>query len=92
MRLKKQIKIRANKFRNVVIKIMLNNCYKKQQKWASKNIINADINEKSTPMYSNYQDTDTNKTVINRELNFVIENSLQQIPFYQKPHNAFIPM
>ena len=31
-------------------------------------------------MYSNYQHTDTNKTVINRELNFVIENSLQQIP------------
>ncbi len=67
-------------FKTWVIKIMLNNCYKKQQKWTSKNIINADINEKSTPMYSNYQHTDTNKTVINRELNFVIENSLQQIP------------
>lgn len=67
-------------FKTWIIKIMLNNCYRKQQKWSSKNIITAEINENSTPMYSNNQHTDTNKTVINRELNFVIENSLQQIP------------
>jgi RNA polymerase sigma factor (sigma-70 family) len=67
-------------FKTWIIKIMLNNCYKKQQKWSSKNIITAEINEKSTPMYSNNQHTDTNKMVTNRELNFVIENALQQIP------------
>lgn len=67
-------------FKTWIIKIMLNNCYKKQQKWSSKNIITAKINEKSTPMFSNNQHTDTNKTVVNRELNFVIENALQQIP------------
>ncbi len=67
-------------FKTWIIKIMLNNCYKKQQKWSSKNIITAEINENSTPMYSNNQHTDTNKMVMNRELNFVIENSLQQIP------------
>lgn len=67
-------------FKTWIIKIMLNNCYKKQQKWSSKNIITTEINENSTPMFSNNQQTDTNKTVMNRELNFVIENSLQQIP------------
>ena len=67
-------------FKTWIIKIMLNNCYKKQQKWSSKNIITTEINENATPMFSNNQHTDTSKTVMNRELNFVIENSLQQIP------------
>jgi len=67
-------------FKTWIIKIMLNNCYKKQQRWSSKNIITAEINEKSTPMYSNNQNTDTGKTVMNKELNYVIENALQQIP------------
>ena len=60
-------------FKTWIIKIMLNKCYKKQQKWSSKKVITAEINEKSTPMFSNNQHTDTNKTVMNRELNFVIE-------------------
>lgn len=67
-------------FKTWIIKIMLNNCYKKQQKWSQKNIITTEINEKSIPMFSNNQHTDTYKTVMNKELNFVIENSLQQIP------------
>lgn len=67
-------------FKTWIIKIMLNKCYKKQQKWSSKKVITAEINEKSTPMFSNNQHTDTNKTVMNRELNFVIENALEQIP------------
>lgn len=52
----------------------------KQQKWSSKNIVATEIKENSTPIFSNIQHTDTSKTVMNRELNFVIENSLQQIP------------
>lgn len=67
-------------FKTWIIKIMLNNCYKKQQKWSSKNIITAEITENSTPMFSNNQHIDTNNSVMNRELNFVIENALQQIP------------
>jgi RNA polymerase sigma-70 factor (ECF subfamily) len=67
-------------FKTWIIKIMLNNCYKKQQKWSSKNIIIAEINEKSTPMFSNNQHIDTNSSVANRELHLVIENALQQIP------------
>lgn len=67
-------------FKTWIIKIMLNNCFKKQQKWAFKNFITTEINENLTPMFSNNQYTDTNKTLANRELNFVIENALQQIP------------
>lgn len=67
-------------FKTWIIKIMLNNCFKKQQKWNYKNVITAEINDKSTPMFSNNQHTDTNKTVMNRELNFIIESALQQVP------------
>lgn len=63
-----------------LIKIMLNNCYKRQQKWSSKNIKIGELNEKSIPMFSNYQHSDTSKMIINRELSIVIENALQQIP------------
>jgi RNA polymerase sigma factor (sigma-70 family) len=67
-------------FKTWIIKIMLNNCYKNQQKWSSRNVITSEIDENSTPMFSNNQHTETNKAVLNRELNFVIETSLQQIP------------
>lgn len=67
-------------FKTWIIKIMLNNCFKKQQKWNYKNVIADEINDKSTPMFSNNQHTDTNKTVMNRELNFVIESALQRVP------------
>lgn len=67
-------------FKTWIIKIMLNNCFKKQQKWSYKNIITTEINDKSIPMISNNQHSDTNKTVMNRELNMVIENALQQVP------------
>jgi RNA polymerase sigma-70 factor (ECF subfamily) len=67
-------------FKTWIIKIMLNNCFRKRQRWSSKNIFTTEINEKSTPMFSNNQHIDTNKAVINGELNDVIENALLQIP------------
>jgi RNA polymerase sigma factor (sigma-70 family) len=67
-------------FKTWIIKIMLNNCYRKRQKSSFKNEVSTDINEKSIPMYSNLQDTDTSKTVANRELSVVIENALKKIP------------
>ena len=67
-------------FKTWIIKIMLNNCFRKQQKWNFRNITPKEINDKSSPMFSNDQHTDTNKTVLNRELNFVIENALQNVP------------
>jgi len=63
-----------------LIKIMLNNCYKRQQKRSLKNMKIGELNENAIPMFSNYQNTDANKLIINRELNIVIENALQQIP------------
>ncbi len=70
-------------FKTWIIKIMLNNCFQKQQKLSFKNeMINTNkIDEKSTPMYADHQYTDTNKMVLNRELRHVIENSLVQVPF-----------
>lgn len=69
-------------FKTWIIKIMLNNCYHKQQKYSFKNekTYATEINENSTPMYSNNKNTDTDKVVLNRELNHIIENSLAQIP------------
>jgi len=67
-------------FKTWIIKIMLNNCFKKQQKWNFKNITPSEIKEKSIPMFSNNQHTDTNRTILNKELNFVIESALQNIP------------
>jgi RNA polymerase sigma-70 factor (ECF subfamily) len=69
-------------FKTWIIKIMLNNCFQKRQKFSFKNEKPAsnNINEKSTPMYSDPKPSDTGKTVINRELNAVIENSLSKVP------------
>jgi RNA polymerase sigma factor (sigma-70 family) len=67
-------------FKTWIIKIMLNNCFKKQQKFSSKNEIADDINDNSIPMFSSQQNADTNKIVLNRELSFVIEEALKQVP------------
>lgn len=67
-------------FKTWIIKIMLHNCYRKQQKLSFKNELAHEIHEKSIPVFSN-QNTDTINVVMNRELNFVIEHALQQVPF-----------
>lgn len=67
-------------FKTWIIKIMLNNCFKKQQKFSFKNEVTTEIHEKSIPMFSSNQQTDTNKIIVNRELNFVIENALSEVP------------
>jgi RNA polymerase sigma factor (sigma-70 family) len=65
-------------FKTWLIKIMINNCNKKREKFSFKYEIADDINDKSTPMFSN--NNDTNKSVLNRELNSVIEDSLSRLP------------
>lgn len=69
-------------FKTWIIKIMLNNCFQRQQKFSFKNELSGtkSIHENSNPMYSSNQHTDTDKAIINRELNHVIEYSLGQIP------------
>ena len=67
-------------FKTWIVKIMLNNCFRKKKKLSFKNEIANEISDKSIPMFSNQQRTDINKTVANRELSFVVENALQQLP------------
>ena len=67
-------------FKTWIIKIMLNNCYRTKQKLSFKNETAGEITDKSIPMFSGQKHTDTNKTVVNRELSIVIEHALQQIP------------
>lgn len=61
-----------------ITRIMLNKCFHKKQKF-SFNEAPSEIDDKSVPMYSSNHDTDTSKSVINKELGMVIENALQQL-------------
>ena len=67
-------------FRTWIIKIMLNHCFRKKQKFSYKNEILTEINDNSEPMFTNSHN-DTNKIVVNRELSFIIENALEAVPF-----------
>lgn len=67
-------------FKTWILRIMLNNCFKKRQKFSFKNEISYEINDKSTPMFSSQHPTDTNKKVVNSELSSVIENALAHVP------------
>jgi RNA polymerase sigma factor (sigma-70 family) len=67
-------------FKTWITKIMLNNCFKRQQKSSFTREITNEISDKSIPMFSNQQHNDANNVVLNRELNFVIEDSLRQVP------------
>jgi RNA polymerase sigma factor (sigma-70 family) len=67
-------------FKTWIIKIMLNNCFKKQQKHGFKNEITNEISEKSIPMFSSQPHTDATSLVLNSELNRVIEAALKLVP------------
>jgi RNA polymerase sigma-70 factor (ECF subfamily) len=69
-------------FRTWIIRIMLNNCHKKQQKFSFVREITGtnSINENSTPMYSSGNHSDTHNKVIRKELNDIIEHALADIP------------
>lgn len=63
-----------------IIRIMLNNCYRKKEKAGFKNEIMQDVTENSKPMFTR-SDNDTDKMVQSRELGHIIENTLARIPF-----------
>jgi RNA polymerase sigma-70 factor (ECF subfamily) len=67
-------------FKSWIIKIMLNNCFRKREKHAFKNEVPLETNDRSVSMLTNELNNDTNKTIMNRELSSVIEHALQQIP------------
>lgn len=70
-------------FKTWIIRILLNNCYRKKQKFSTKHELVADkiITEKSTPMFTSKNNGNTEKTVLNKELSRVIEEAIEQIPF-----------
>lgn len=67
-------------FKTWIIRIMLNNCYKRNQKHSFKNEHNQNISENSKPLFSSQQQTDTQQIILNKELNNIIEKALKQVP------------
>lgn len=63
-----------------LIRIMLNNCNKRMKKYSFKNEFANEIDDTSVPMFAGDNYSDTSNTVMNRELNLVIQKALQQIP------------
>ena len=63
-----------------LVKIMLNNCYHKTQKFSFRNEIPSVITEKESgiPMFT--QQLNTGKAIMNNELKHILEEALVQIP------------
>ena len=70
---------RTASFKTWIVRIMLNNCYKKNKKASYKNEVKQEINESAQPMFNN-SSNDTNKKILNRELGHIIEESVLQLP------------
>lgn len=68
-----------SEFRTWLIRIMLNNCYRKKGKASYTNEIVQELNDRAQPLFTN-ADTDTEKMVQNRELGHIIENALGKMP------------
>lgn len=64
-------------FRTWISKIMLHQCYRKAQKWYSKNIESI---ENKSQVFENLHHNETSHEIMNRELNAIIEKSLLNIP------------
>ena len=65
-------------FKTWIIKIMLNNCFKKKQKWEFKNVVSNELPDRKIPTLPNR--TSANENLINMELREVIEKALKKIP------------
>lgn len=69
-------------FKTWIIRIMLNQCYHKAQKHSfQKEILTDEVtNTKSAPMFLTTNHSDTNKSVLTKELSHVIEYAVQKLP------------
>lgn len=67
-------------FKTWIIRIMMNNCYRKKEKSSFKNEIMQEVNDRSRPLFTN-ANNDTDKIIQNHELGHIIENGLSRIPF-----------
>lgn len=70
---------RKSSFKTWIVRIMLNNCYRKNKKSSFTNEIMQEINDNDKPMFNN-SGNDVNKTILNRELGHIIEATLATIP------------
>src|SRR5690554_5155590 len=73
-----QFENRSN-FKTWIIRIMMNNCYRKREKSSFKNEIMQDVNDHSIPMFTN-RNNETDNVVQSRELKHIIEDALIRIP------------
>lgn len=73
-----QFEGRAN-FKTWLIRIMLNNCYRKKEKFSFKNEVMQDLHDNSKPMFQ-HATNDIQKIVQNRELGHLLEDALVKIP------------
>src|SRR5699024_9580273 len=69
-----------SQFKTWIIRIMLNNCYRKKQKSSFKNEIASTIYDNSTPMFTAPSNQNTAKEVHSHELKHIIEKALSSIP------------
>lgn len=67
-------------FKTWLLRIMLNNCFRKQQKSGYKKETHVDLTENFQAMSADLQNDDVNRTFINRELGHIIEKALLKIP------------
>lgn len=67
-------------FKTWIIRLMLNNCYRKREKSSYKNEISSKITDHTIPVFSN-QKNETSKMIQNRELGQIIEAAIAKIPF-----------
>jgi RNA polymerase sigma factor (sigma-70 family) len=65
-------------FKTWLVKIMLNHCYQAKLKGSYSEIKQTHLKEEVIPMFSNQMDSD--KNLLNKELNLIVENALLQLP------------
>lgn len=65
-------------FKTWIIRIMMNNCFRKREKASFKSEMAKDINDNAMPMFSN-GNSDSHKIIQNKELGYIIENNLGKI-------------
>ncbi len=69
-----------SEFKTWIIRIMLNNCYRKKEKSSFKNEMATDVKDNFKPMFIR-SDNNTEKIIQNHELKHIIEMALEKIPF-----------
>jgi len=67
-------------FKTWIIRIMMNNCFRKKEKSSFKNEIAREINDNFQPMFIRSDNT-TEKMIQSHELKHLIEMALEKIPF-----------